>query len=282
MADDSENLVTLVLPILIGFVGGVLSAFVSWIRERAVMARENREMKIKMSTELCRKIIDSLDAIYARMNNDAWHIAWRKATEQKFTYPEELVKQDEERWEKYIVCLDEWRSRLIGYETECKGFFGSTGYEAFLFLSCADLVERLAEQVWTVYYSPRLCISETDAIPTYLWKDGKAIVRKDILDTSEDGQRQDMELYFQQMETLKDRIAALSSTMIHCIQIMSVGNLADATVPVPEEDREEAEALLGGKVYECSYESHKPLKEKLFGDKVDDSGTAKSSTELPV
>jgi hypothetical protein len=247
------NAETFILPVLLGLVGGILSAFVAWVVERAKMIRSNREMQLQMSIDLCKKVIDTLDSLYAHMHNDAWHVAWRKATSDKYNYPDKLVAQDAKRWENYTKCLNQWRSNVIGYETELKGSFGHTGYESFLFLDANNIVEQSADMAWKIYY----CVSEDSTIPTFKWIAGKPVIDKQLLDTTEAGQLQNMEEYFTLMDKLRDRISTLSSTMIYCIQVQNVGNLSGGEVPIPEEAREEAEALLGVRRFESKGESTK-------------------------
>jgi len=238
-----------VLPTIVGFIGALLTAFVSMIVERARKRRTNMEMQIKMSIELCNKVINAMDELFALMNNHAWYIAWRKVTKGHYDYPGELLEQDQELWGKYRSSLEAWNKKQIAFETELKGSFGNAGYEAFLFLDGSRLIDQGADMLSKIYYAPGLHISDDSIIPTFTFgKDGKAVMEKIIVDTSEAGQLKHMEEYFALMDTLRGHIASLSSTMIHCIQRQSVGTLAEAPVPIPEEHREEAKALLGGEV----------------------------------
>ena len=239
------------LPVLIGLIGAILSAFIGWMVERAQQTAENRRMQIQQSIDICKKVIDGLDRLYAIMNNDAWYIAWRKrcsaaaassSSSEHVDYPASLVERDKDKWSKYNECLDEWRSHEIGYETELKGSFGNRGYEAYLFLDADVTIEKAASMIWDIYYG-----NEGGVAPTWS-PDGKASIREKVLDFSKEGQLRSMNEYFALMDHLRDRIGTLSSTMIHCIQIQSVGNMAEAPVPIPEKEREEAEALLNGQV----------------------------------
>mmetsp|Transcript_11023 Transcript_11023/g.16548 ORF Transcript_11023/g.16548 Transcript_11023/m.16548 type:complete len:290 (-) Transcript_11023:173-1042(-) len=252
-----------VLPTIVGFIGALLSAFVSRIVERARMRRENNEMQIKMSIELCNKVINAMDELFALMNNHAWYIAWRKVTEGHYDYPGELLVEDQELWGKYRSSLQAWNKKQIAFETELKGSFGNTGYEAFLFLDGSRLIDQGVDMLSKIYYAPGPHISDDSIIPTFTFgKDGKAVMEKIIIDTSEAGQLKNMADYFALMDTLRARIASLSSTMIHCIQRQSVGTLAEAPEPVPEEHREEAKALLGEEVTR-RYVAHTSLQDRL-------------------
>jgi hypothetical protein len=241
---DISDMLRLVMPLLIGVIIALLTAFISWTTEKARMIRDNREMQLKSSIAVCKKVIDALDALTSQMKDHAWFIAWRKCrmVQNLESYPDGMVEQDQQKWNKYNETLDEWWSQAISCETELKGFFGNTGYEAFLFLRASSVIIEAASMLDPIYYGAEE--GET-TIPTWNAADGTPAITKLVLDTSQEGQLKSMQEYFNLMDQLTARITTLSSTMISCIQKQNVGNLAEAPVPVPEQDRDEARALFG-------------------------------------
>mmetsp|Transcript_8647 Transcript_8647/g.25941 ORF Transcript_8647/g.25941 Transcript_8647/m.25941 type:complete len:244 (-) Transcript_8647:31-762(-) len=223
---SSELVNTLVLPVLVGLVGGVLSAFVTWVTERAKRIRTNREQQIESSTEICRKVIKAMDELYALMKNDVWYVAWRKRqgkAEGSASLAGGIVESDEKTWESYRESLGNWRSHEITYETELRGYFGKTGYEAYLFLDIISKIDKASSILRSVYYE------EPD----------------EEMQKVMNSQQTSKEEYFALVHQMREQISRLSSTMIHCLQVGNVGTMADEEVPIPESEHEEAYELLG-------------------------------------
>jgi hypothetical protein len=241
----------LVLPILIGLIGGILSAFVSYIKEKAETRQQNRIMQVEKAIEVCTKIIESLDVLYSHMRSDVWDIAWRKTMMEKGSnkaFPQSLIELDQAKWNAYLACLDEWRHHEITYETELMAYFGNDGYEAFLFREVDNKIEQTSDIVWKIYYG-----SENSTTPiNYKAKKGGnhqlAPVDMQSNHAMAMSQLQGMKMeFFEVVAEMREQIATLSSTMIKCIQAQNIGNLAKSVVPMPEsanDQQEESEALL--------------------------------------
>jgi hypothetical protein len=229
----------LVLPILIGLIGGILSAFVSYIKERADARQQNRTMQVNKAIEICTKIIEAMDILYSHMRSDVWDIASRKKmAKQKMkgnaVLPQDLIDLDQEKWKTYLNCLDGWRHHEITYETELKAYFGKDGYEAFLFADIDNKIEQACDMVWDLYYGPEG--SSTTPVNYKTFKAGKKMAPADLNHAMAASQLHYMKMeYFDIVAEMREQIATLSSTMISCIQAQNVGNLKASTVPVPDE-----------------------------------------------
>jgi hypothetical protein len=133
-----------VLPILIGFIGAVLSAFIKFLMDRSESTRSHRDLQMGKAMEIGKDVIVSMDQVCACLSYDMWHVAWRrrmskyKANKGQDVDPD-LLASDKEHWEVYQTTLARWRSKQLHYETELKGSFGEDGYEALLFIRASRL-----------------------------------------------------------------------------------------------------------------------------------------------
>jgi hypothetical protein len=69
-----------------------------------------------------------------------------------------------------------------------------------------------------------------------VFTDGLAVVETRAGSWDEKGQLASMEENFKMYEEMRNQIAVLSNTMIHCIQKMNFGNLRGQQVPIPESE----------------------------------------------
>lgn len=217
----------LVSPVVIGAIGSGLAALINTLKDRSEMKRTNREMQVMKAVEICGKVIEAADDLHSRMKHDAWNIAWRNARPEKYNNNDKEKAMDVAKWNEYIQSLDRWRKHEITYETELKGSFGDTGYEAFLFQGIVKRADECAGNIWTVY---------TKAETVMVFKEGIAVVEKRASSWTEEDQVASMEMNFENFEEMRNHIAMLSLTMIHCIQNLNIGNLSlpGQVIPVPE------------------------------------------------
>jgi hypothetical protein len=218
MASISEPVRYFVLPIMIGFIGAILSAFVEYVKAKSEMAKTNRDMQIAKAIEICRDVIAMLDSMHAHFNYDVWHIAWRRALPPP-KEDEEREASDKEKWNEYEKSLHEWRSHELQYETEIQGSFGEHGYEALLFAGSSRVINECSTTLREIYYF------------------------QDYYETMTAEAKNNNRIEFDEMlKDMRGKIKILSAVMIHCVQKGFVGTLRGENVPndIPEEWHKEA------------------------------------------
>jgi hypothetical protein len=223
-----------VLPIVIGFIGDVLSAFITFLTNRSEKIRSNRDRQMAHAIDICKEVIASLDQVHASLSYDVWYVAWRRRMSRctvKTEEDPEILAADKEQWKEYQTKLATWRSHGLQYETELKGSFGEDGYEALLFTRIARLMDQAADTLREIYYydnntkiaGASSSIDDNDEHMMILLAERKQASRKefDVL-----------------LEDMGGKIKILSTTMIHCIQKLNVGNLRGQapTDNVPDEE----------------------------------------------
>mmetsp|Transcript_10522 Transcript_10522/g.15650 ORF Transcript_10522/g.15650 Transcript_10522/m.15650 type:complete len:249 (-) Transcript_10522:1120-1866(-) len=234
MPTKREVLNTYVLPAFITLLGAALTTFVSWIVDLFRSRRENRIQQVEKATEVCDKIIASLDTLHALMKNEAWYIAWRKKVN---NYPiDDMIESDKARWEKYQEALFDWSSHEIEYETELRGYFGENGYEAYLMAEIVEKIDYASTMLWKIYYQSDDGANAKDE-DLLMWKKGQPTT---VYSARGKRRGESMRDYFLVVDRLRECIASLSATMIHCLQCQNVGNLKKKQVPIPkfEKDKE--------------------------------------------
>jgi hypothetical protein len=220
----SEPVRYFVLPILIGFIGAVLSAFIQFLKSRSENIKSNRDLQMARAVEICKEVIASMDQVHASLCYDVWHVAWRrrmsKCTMKSEEEDPDLLAADKENWNVYQTNLAAWRSHGLQYETELKASFGENGYEALLFTRISRLMNGAADTLSEIYYGASSSIDDNDEHKMILIAERKQASRKefDVL-----------------LEEMEGAIKMLSTTMIHCIQKMYVGNLRGQAPAVPDE-----------------------------------------------
>jgi hypothetical protein len=215
----SEPVLFLVLPIVLGFVGGALSAFNEMLKGKSEMMKTMRDMQMMKAIEVCKAVTVSMDHVHASLKYDVWYIAWRRALPSSKDEDEELIAADKEQWKEYQTNLTAWRSHALQYETEIQGSFGEHGYEALLFVRISQLINQAADTLREIYYCHDSYANMTAE-------------RRQTSRTEFDALLKDM----------RGKIKILSATMIHCIQKLNVGSLRGQDPPddILEEWREEA------------------------------------------
>jgi hypothetical protein len=215
----SEPVLFLVLPIVLGFVGGALSAFNEMLKGKSEMMKTMRDMQMMKAIEVCKAVTVSMDHVHASLKYDVWYIAWRRALPSS-EEDAELIESDKEQWKEYQEGLHEWRSHELQYETEMKAVFGEHGYEDLLFAGSSKLINQAAQILREIYY-----FHDSYENMTAERKESSR-VEFDILLTDMQG-----------------KIKILNATMIRLIQSGMVGTLRGADVPpeeIPEEWHKEA------------------------------------------
>jgi hypothetical protein len=79
----SEPVRYFVLPILIGLIGAVLSAFISFLTSRSESIKSNRDRQMARAIEICEEVIVSMDQVHASLCYDVWYVAWRRRVSYK-------------------------------------------------------------------------------------------------------------------------------------------------------------------------------------------------------
>mmetsp|Transcript_26316 Transcript_26316/g.39861 ORF Transcript_26316/g.39861 Transcript_26316/m.39861 type:complete len:257 (+) Transcript_26316:323-1093(+) len=207
---SEELLQTIGLPVIIGVVGAFLSAYISILVDSNRRKNKNLIMQLESATAICKKVVDAMEAIEAELNDYAWYVAKRRHMPKRNNDPQ-LAKNDDQQWLEYLDCLKFWRAHNLGYETQIKAFFGSDGYEEFLFRDADDTIEKAAGIVLNVYYSNSKEVSSEE--------------------------------YFDLMARLQHSVYHISETMYYCINKLQVGNLRSSSkgVPIPQGEKEKLE-----------------------------------------
>jgi hypothetical protein len=229
----SEPVRYFVLPILIGLIGAVLSAFISFLTSRSESIKSNRDKQMARAIEICKEVIVSMDKVHASLCYDVWYVAWRRRMSKctaKGEEDPELLAADKENWKSYQANLAAFRSHGLQYETELKASFGEDGYEALLFTRIGRLVNQAADTLREIYYHDNTTQSACAGANSGI-------------DYSNDEHM--MILIAERKSDMGGQIKLLSATMIHCIQKMNVGNLRGQAPDntVPDEMREEASTV---------------------------------------
>jgi hypothetical protein len=231
----SEPVRYFVLPILIGFIGAVLSAFIQFLISRSENIKSNRDMQMTRAIEICKEVIASMDQVRASLCYDVWHVAWRRRM-RKFTAKSEeeedpdLLAADKENWNVFQTNLAAWRSHGLQYETELKASFGEDGYEAMLFARISQLMNQAADTLREIYYDDN---NTKNAGATSSIDDNDEQNMMILIAERKQASRKEFDVL---LEDLAGAIKMLSTTMIHCIQVMYVGNLRGGQAPpIPDE-----------------------------------------------
>jgi hypothetical protein len=217
----SEPVRYFVLPILIGLIGAVLSAFISFLTSRSEKIKSNREMQVARAIEICRDVIASMDQVHASLSYDVWYVAWRrrmsKCTVKGEEEDPELVAADKEHWNAYQTNLATFRSHELQYETELKASFGEDGYEASLFTNISRLMNQAADTLREIYYYDNATTSSSIDDTGSNEKNTMILIAE-----RKQASRKEFDVLLSDMG---GQIKILSTTMIHCIQKTNVGSL---------------------------------------------------------
>jgi hypothetical protein len=238
----SEPVRYFVLPILIGLIGAVLSAFISFLTSRSESIKSNRDRQMARAIEICKEVIVSMDQVHASLCYDVWYVAWRrrmsKCTAKGEEEDPELLAADKEHWKSYQTNLAEFRSHGLQYETELKASFGEDGYEAVLFTRIGRLMNQAADTLREIYYYDNTTKSAGAGAISGI-DDSNDEHMMILIAERKQASRKEFDVL---LSDIGGQIKLLSATMIICIQKMNVGNLRGQAPDntVPDEMREEA------------------------------------------
>jgi hypothetical protein len=239
----SEPVRYFVLPILIGLIGAVLSAFISFLMSRSENIKSNRDTQLARAVEICKEVITSMDQVHASLCYDVWYVAWRRRMSKYAARggegeDPELLAADKEDWKTFQSTLATFRSHELQFETELKGSFGEDGYEALLFTRITRLMNQAADTLREIYYydnnTKRAGSGASSGIDES--NDEHMMI---LIAEMKQARRKEFDVL---LSDLGGQIKILSTTMIHCIQKMNVGTLGGQAPAdnVPAERREEA------------------------------------------
>jgi hypothetical protein len=241
----SEPVRYFVSPILIGLIGAVLSAFISFLTSRSENIKSNRDMQLARAIEICKEVIISMDQVHASLCYDVWYVAWRrrmsKCTAKGEVEDPELLAADKEHWKIFQSNLATFRSHELQFETELKGSFGEDGYEALLFTRITRLMNQAADTLREIYHydnnTERVGSGASSGIDESNGENMMILIAE-----RKQASRREFDVL---LSDLRGLIKMLSTTMIHCIQKMDVGTLRGQAPAdnVPDERREEAGAV---------------------------------------
>jgi hypothetical protein len=214
-----------VLPVMVGLIGAVLSAFIKILMDRSESTRSHRDLQMGKAIEISKDVIVSMDQVYACLSYDVWHVAWRRrmgrykaSRGEEVDADPDLLASDKEHWQVYQTTLAAWRSKGLHYETELKASFGEDGYEALLFARASRLLDQAADTLREIYYydynKKGTGVSSTS--------DDNGEHMKMLMAERKRASRKEFDVF---LEDIRGKIKMLSSTMIYCIQKEAVGTL---------------------------------------------------------
>jgi hypothetical protein len=205
----------IVVPILIGFISTLVGVIFKRLDAYNERMRTMRDQQMGKAGEICTKVIDTLDSVYAHIKYHAWYVAWRKALPPTADYVgSDLQMTDEQQWKDFNVALATLREHAFEYETELKGSFGQNGIEPKLYLEIDAVVNDIADKLSMIYYS-------NDAGDSTMWL-GQGIPKEGFTEKDRLKSREEFVLCF---AYISFRIKLLSSVMIACIQRGNIGTL---------------------------------------------------------
>ena len=243
MSTISEPVRYFVLPILIGFIGAVLSAFISFLTSRSESIKSNRDTQLARAVDICKEVILAMDQVHASLSYDVWYVAWRRRMSKRTAKgegedPELLAAEDNEHWKTFQSNLATFKSHELQLETELKGSFGENGYEAFLFTSITHFVNQAADTLRETYHYDNNTKKAVSGASSGIDESNDEHMMILIAEMKE-ASRKEFDVLLSDLGRL---IKILSNTMLHCIQNMDVGTLRGQAPAdnVPDERREEA------------------------------------------
>jgi hypothetical protein len=217
------------LPFVIGmFVYVTVTTYDSRQAQRRVEER-NFDSQLGGATVCYKNVMEDAERLLASMRYHAWNVAWRKVRPEGI-FSEDLIEDDEKKWNEYDAALSNWRRKKLQYKKEIETYFGKRDATSGLFhiLDCS--FDKLSFELFFIYHENP---SNPNSFMQHFVEDVgmeyesifNAIMTsldKKLTREQEDKVHQTTSIAF---DSLQDKVSQLCSEMSESIKKGNVGNL---------------------------------------------------------
>ena len=234
MAVDTLELVELllnyvVLPIVIGlFVWITVMTYDSRNAERR-KREKNLDIQMEGATQCYKNVMEDSTRLLASMRYHAWNVAWRKVRPEGI-FSEDLIEEDEHKWNEYLEALANWRRKRVQYRKEIEIYFGKRDAASRVFHILDATFDKLSYELWFIYHENpsnpnsfmQYFVEEIDQEYQSIFNAIMTSLDKDLTREQEDSVHQATSLAF---DELQDQVSQLCTEMTESIRRENVGNL---------------------------------------------------------
>lgn len=222
-----------VLPVIIGlFTIGTITLYDSRTTRRAT-EKENRKEEIRGAQETMEKVMSDAERLSSLMRYYAWGVAWRKMRPEGI-FPEDLVEEDEKKWNMYDEALTQWRCNKIQYNRAIDVYFGKRDAASRLFKLVDATIDKLSFELWFIYHdnpsNPNVFMESfvEDIGQPYdtIFNAIMTAIDKQITREQEENVHRIASSAF---DELQDKVSRLCFEMSEAIRIENVGNMRRKT-----------------------------------------------------
>ena len=140
-----------VLPIVIGFFTLAAIYVYDWRATQRTAKNEERRKQLQGAEDVMRRVMRDAERLSSMMRYHAWAVAWRR-TRPAGTFSNDLLLEDQKKWNLYDEALAHWRHNRIQYKVEIDTYFGRRETASKLFKLMDASMDKLSFELWFIYH----------------------------------------------------------------------------------------------------------------------------------
>lgn len=138
------------LPIIIGFLVGINTFYHQHLVTRRTEGQSNRAEELRHARATYENIMLDMENLFSLMKYSAWNVAWRKCRPAGI-FSTELLRDDQENWQRFEEALRVWRRNKIRYKAEVEMYFGKKESAARQLRIIDATMEKYSYELWLIY-----------------------------------------------------------------------------------------------------------------------------------